>query len=1229
MQKLTTSIKLWAAFCVLLLSTSLKSQNTVIVGDMNTQYISNNFPFDNYYNYSWANTIYLSSEIGQGGKITQIAFYVYQGNNISMASQKILMRETTASSYSSSTYPGESGFTTVFNGTITYNFSGGSGWQVITLTTPFTYSGTNNLEMLFENNSGSYTNNFEYYDVTTTSSNRVRRDYNDASYPSSCVNCGAYSYIPNVQLTIACTSTVSISPSSATICNGNNTTLTASGASSYSWSPATSLSSGTGASVTASPSSTTNYMVTALDGSACIQTKTVTVTVNPLPSVSISPATPSICVGGTVALTASGASTYSWSPATGLSASTGASVTANPSATTTYTVTGTNSNGCVKTQTVLVTVNSPATLTFSPSAPTICVGSTTTITASGASTYSWSPATNLNTTSGATVAANPSSTTTYSISSAGSNGCVGTTTLSVAVNALPTLTLSPSSPAVCNGGTVALSASGANTYSWSPATNLSATTGASVNANPTTATNYTLTGTNTNGCINTKAFTVNVNGLPTLAVSPTSATICVGNNTSLTANGASTYSWSPATGLNNANSANVTANPTSTTNYTVSGTNANGCVGTTTVTVNVNPLPTLSITASPTAICVGASSTLTASGASTYSWSPATGLSSANTANVMANPTSTTNYTASGTDANGCIGNQTINLVVNPLPSISISPSSPIVLGGQGPTITANGANTYSWSPATNLNTTTGATVTAMPQITTGYTLTGTSAAGCVNQTPFSVGVELWQQTADTFHAPIYYNGNVGIGTNNPQAALDVIGNAIITGTLTTGGLNSTSSNLNVTTPAVFKDSVTLSSLATATTTTGSGNRYLLLKNNGVIVTGGGVGQTQSVNSCNSLLPSWTIGGDNLAGLTPSTGGDLALGTCDQNDLVFKAGGSKALWLTPAGTLGVGISAPQAMVHINTTYSQSGNATPGLIIDDQDPSENTAEFTVNSDGTTKISVLPSISLGGFPDAFSVNTQDPHFQGCLYCAGTGTNAYYNLFRIDRATGHVGIGTAPTSNVSSYKMLTVSGDASFANYNASGNGNTADGITAIEILGNNQVPTRRGITVDNDPNGDFNFYINSNQSSSQFNFVNGANGVVSSSNPAIATIGSTGMSIGNDGAGNTTVPVGYQLAVYGKIIAQEVVVKLLPWPDYVFTKNYKLKNLLDLENYINENHHLPNIPAAKDIESSGVQLGDMVGKQMEKIEELTLYMIEMKKEIEKLKQENKELKVLINK
>ena len=193
-------------------------------------------------------------------------------------------------------------------------------------------------------------------------------------------------------------------------------------------------------------------------------------------------------------------------------------------------------------------------------------------------------------------------------------------------------------------------------------------------------------------------------------------TICAGAPTTLTANGAGSYSWS-------ANAGNVTTNtvsvaPTVNTTYTVIGITS-GCSATTSKTITVNPLPIINVSANPTAICLGASSTLTASGAVTYTWNTANGLNDSTTAVVVATPTAYGNpqYIAYGTDANGCstgfVGNP-IMLTVNNVPTVAVtSTTNPTcyglcngratmnITGGSGPTVAstyyyASGANGYS-----------------------------------------------------------------------------------------------------------------------------------------------------------------------------------------------------------------------------------------------------------------------------------------------------------------------------------------------------------------------------------------------------------------------------------------------------------------------------------------------------------------------------------------------------
>lgn len=125
----------------------------------------------------------------------------------------------------------------------------------------------------------------------------------------------------------------------------------------------------------------------------------------------------------------------------------------------------------------------------------------------------------------------------------------------------------------------------------------------------------------------------------------------------------------------------------------------------------------------------------------------------------------------------------------------------------------------------------------------------------------------------------------------------------------------------------------------------------------------------------------------------------------------------------------------------------------------------------------------------------------------------------------------------------------------------------------------------------------------------------------------TVGTSALFINwdrNVGIG-TTSPGTYKLAVEGKIGAREIKVTTASWADYVFANDYKLMSLRDLEAYIKKNNHLPNIPSAQEVkENEGVDLGAMNVKLLEKIEELTLHLIDVNKRLEVLEQENAKLK-----
>jgi gliding motility-associated-like protein len=473
-----------------------------------------------------------------------------------------------------------------------------------------------------------------------------------------------------------------------TVCAGTAVTLAATGASTYSW------NNGVTQGVAFTPAVTTTYTVTGTSAAGCTNTSTVNVTVNPTPVVSAG-ADVSICSGGSTTLTATGATTYSWLPG----GMTTAAITVSPASTTTYTVTGT-SLGCTSADAVTVAVAASAAINAGPDV-TICSGASTTLTATGGVTYTW----NNGLGAGNGFSVSPAATTTYTVTGTNAGACIGTDAMTVTISPLPTVVAGPAQT-VCAGTAVTLTATGANTYSW----NNGVTQG--VAFTPAATTTYTVTGTSAAGCTNTSTVTVTVNPLPTV-VAGAPQTVCAGAAVTLTASGALTYTW------NNGVTQGVAFTPAATTTYTVTGTSAAGCTNTSTVTITVNPLPTV-VAGSPQAVCAGTSVTLTATGASTYTWNNGV------TQGVAFTPAATSTYTVTGTSAAGCINTSTVTVTVNPLPTVNAGLDQ-TVCAGTSVTLSGTGAATYTWdNGATN-------GVAFVPVSTQTYTVTGTTAEGCTN----------------------------------------------------------------------------------------------------------------------------------------------------------------------------------------------------------------------------------------------------------------------------------------------------------------------------------------------------------------------------------------------------------------------------------------------------------------------------------------------------------------
>lgn len=357
------------------------------------------------------------------------------------------------------------------------------------------------------------------------------------------------------------------------VCAGSTATLTAAGAATgYTWAP----SNLTGATAVVSPNTTTIYTVTASDGT-CSGVATVTLAANPVPTLNISTSSSVICQGDQVNLTATGAISYTWSPG----GSTGSSLTSSPLAPTLFSVVGSNSFGCTSPMTQIVLVNPTPTVNVASLHTLVCSGGSSTLTASGgANTYSWNTGPSL-----ASIIVNPTQTTTYSVTGTYTNtNCHSTTPITISVF-IPTISVSPVTTSACIGAVVTVTASGGNSYNWSPSGGPFAIATLSANISEVYTVSAMSATTGALSCPGSATMQLIVNQNPTVTASSTRTVICKGEKTILTAGGAGTYTWNT-----NATTSTLQVNPTSGSPvYTVQGKDANGCVNSATIQVKVNP----------------------------------------------------------------------------------------------------------------------------------------------------------------------------------------------------------------------------------------------------------------------------------------------------------------------------------------------------------------------------------------------------------------------------------------------------------------------------------------------------------------------------------------------------------------------------------------------------------------------------------------------------------------
>lgn len=443
--------------------------------------------------------------------------------------------------------------------------------------------------------------------------------------------------------------TITVPP--ITICQGGTGTLTASSPTAggiWTWSLNGNIL-GSGPTLSVNPTSNTTYTVS-YDVNGCASTSTVLVTVEPTPSPQI--INDSICLGQTGTLFVSNVSaggTYAWS-----TGATTASLSIAPTVTTSYSLIFTSANGCVSPSVSADIVVKPNPIVTVPN-DTICIGSTTALTSTVdliGGTYSWSPLPS----TGNSITVTPNITSTYTVIY-NLQGCTDTVSATVVVNPIPVA--STANTTICFGDIATLNAS-ANlpngTYLWT-----NGETTSSIQVSPATTTTYSVTYTLNNCTSPSVNAIVTVNPIPVVTLS--SATICDGDNVTLTATPNLTggsYTWGP---LNTIGGASQTLSPSVDTTLTVIYTLLNCPSLPASGTVTVNPLPIVTFTSDIVEGCapLGVTFTATDQTNATYTWTTSNALTGTGASTTLVFPAGGTyDVTLAATTINGCFSSSSI-----------------------------------------------------------------------------------------------------------------------------------------------------------------------------------------------------------------------------------------------------------------------------------------------------------------------------------------------------------------------------------------------------------------------------------------------------------------------------------------------------------------------------------------------------------------------------------------
>ncbi|MDP6908970.1 MAG: hypothetical protein QF371_05660, partial [Flavobacteriales bacterium] len=532
------------------------------------------------------------------------------------------------------------------------------------------------------------------------------------------------------------------------VCAGSTAQMHATGGVVYQWTPPTGLSDpNIPDPIVTFISDTATYMVTVTDVIGCSNTDSVTVWQEQLPDAAAEPDT-TICFGESVQMNATGGTTYSWDPATGLNDPNVSNPLATPMVTTTYTVT-----------------------VGQPTGNLVYNGDFSLGNEGFGSDYTY--ATQLNP-EGLYSVVTDANTVHGNFQGIGHTGNVPVDSFMVVNGAgtpnqnvwCQTISVSPNTDyffgtwvsTVVGGNPAILQFSINGQVLGAPFTapfNINSWIEFSESWNSGTATSATICIVNQNTtlggndfaldditfstiCTNTAEVTVTVNPLPEADAGPDQE-MCIGDVTEMAGSGGINYQWVPPLGLTDPTDPITDASPNVSQTYTLLVSDNIGCSDIDSMTLTVHPLPPAS--AGPDhVLCIGESVVLQGSGGVDFVWNPGTYLDDPSAQLPTSTPDETITYYVTVTDINSCVNSDSVTVIVNPLPLIDAGPDSMICMNSTI-VLHATGGETYQWSPLIGLSDPQSADPEASPLDPVTYHVIGTDANGCVNTDSVSITI--------------------------------------------------------------------------------------------------------------------------------------------------------------------------------------------------------------------------------------------------------------------------------------------------------------------------------------------------------------------------------------------------------------------------------------------------------------------------------------------------------